>query len=909
VLIRRIAVEDVGVHAGRVEVVLGPGANVVAGPNEAGKSTLVRALGAALTLPARSTSAERRRLVARSGGDPVVEVELEHGGSTFRLRKVFAERRGTCELVEARGGAETRLTSDAAEARLAEVLAEGGPRPSLLPLVWPEQGAAARDPATALDGATRDALSAELAAIVGASLAGHGAEEVVGAVEEECEEYFTEKGAEVRRAAAPLARARAVLERAGAAHAELRARADAHEADATRHAEIERQLVANAAARPVADEAAAAAAREEERLAELRSRVEAAQATLGLARAAREQADRLVRERANARHDAVAAAGERDAAASRAEAARVTCASHDQARAGLASALEERREAERDRERLHLRLRAALEVARAGQVREEAARAESRARALAEAARAAEAALAEVPAVGAGAVRGAEELDRQLQAAEAARDAAAARVTILPEAPIELELDGERIFAPAGVLLERLAAGRLQLAFPGVARVTVEAGGGAGALEEKAAALRARLAAALAALNVPTVEAARDALGRRQAAEASAREAKGLLLTAAPDGLAALEARLARAEDEAAAAAAAFKALDRPGDPAPPPFVELRPAAVAAEATARASLAARGAAERALTEHGARARELAAAADGEARAAAQHAAAAEKASVRLALHEREHGADAALATATEKARQDELARGAAARALADEQTALSGPEAARRRAEARKSRERLRAEAEALRHEQAELAGRLGAADLAGLHERLADAAAARDAAQAEVDRQLAQGTALKLLRDTLQSCKQSSLTAFLPALAREVEPLLAELFPGARVELDAKLGTVRVERPGRGSDRFDELSEGAREQLALAVRAALARALGRSGGGVPLLLDDALVATDDDRFERACALLRRAAASGQVIVLTCHGERYRRLGAAREVALGIPALRAVPGLGGDAAA
>ena len=900
-LIRRIAVEDVGVHAGRVELALGPGANVVSGPNEAGKSTLVRALAAALTLPARSTSAERRRLVARSGGDPVVEVELEHGGSSFRLRKVFAERRGTCELVELRGGAETRLTSDAAEARLAEVLAECGPRPSLLPLVWPEQGAAARDPAAALDGATRDALSAELAAIVGASLAGHGAEEVVGAVETECEEYYTEKGAEVRRAAAPLARARATLERAGAAHAEMRARAEANEADATRHAEVERQLAANTAARPAADEAATAAAREEERLAELRSRVEAAQATLGLATAARVQAERIVRERANARHDAAVAAEERDAAAARAEAARAACATHDEARAGLVAGLEERREAERERERLHLRLRAALEAARAAQVRDEAARAEARARTLAKAARAAEGALADAPVVGAGAVRGAEELDRQLQAAEAARDAAAARVTILPEVPIELELGGERIFAPAGVLLERLAAGRLELAFPGVARVAVEAGGGAGALEEKAAALRARLGAALSALNVPTVEAARDALVRRQAAEASAREAKGLLLTAAPDGLPALETRLARAEDDATSAQAAFTALDRPAEAPPPPLVELRPAALAAEAAARAALTARSAAERALTEHGARARELAAAADAEARAATQHAAAAEKTGVRLALHEREHGDDAALAASIEKARQDEIARGDAARALASEQAALSGAEAVRRRAEARSRRERLRVEAEALRHEQAELAGRLGAADLAGLHERLADATAARDAAQAEVDRHLAQGAALKLLRDTLQTCKQSSLTAFLPALAREIEPLLAELFPGARVELDARLGTVRVERPGRGSDRFDELSEGAREQLALAVRAALARALGRSGGGVPLLLDDALVATDDGRFERACALLRRAAAEGQVIILTCHGERYRRLGAAREVTLGGPARLAPP--------
>ena len=47
----------------------------------------------------------------------------------------------------------------------------------------------------------------------------------------------------------------------------------------------------------------------------------------------------------------------------------------------------------------------------------------------------------------------------------------------------------------------------------------------------------------------------------------------------------------------------------------------------------------------------------------------------------------------------------------------------------------------------------------------------------------------------------------------------------------------------------------------------------------------VTVILDDALVNSDDERRERMKAILYQAAQRYQVLVLTCHGKAYRDSG------------------------
>ncbi len=67
-------------------------------------------------------------------------------------------------------------------------------------------------------------------------------------------------------------------------------------------------------------------------------------------------------------------------------------------------------------------------------------------------------------------------------------------------------------------------------------------------------------------------------------------------------------------------------------------------------------------------------------------------------------------------------------------------------------------------------------------------------------------------------------------------------------------------------------------LSRGAREQLFLCLRLALAGSFARRGAQLPLVLDDVLVNFDNQRAKAAVALLRDFAKAGhQLLVFTCH--------------------------------
>ena len=50
------------------------------------------------------------------------------------------------------------------------------------------------------------------------------------------------------------------------------------------------------------------------------------------------------------------------------------------------------------------------------------------------------------------------------------------------------------------------------------------------------------------------------------------------------------------------------------------------------------------------------------------------------------------------------------------------------------------------------------------------------------------------------------------------------------------------------------------------------------------------VILDDNLVHTDDQRMLLACHMLEQAAANVQIIIFTCHPERYRKIGGVAEV-------------------
>jgi uncharacterized protein YhaN len=108
---------------------------------------------------------------------------------------------------------------------------------------------------------------------------------------------------------------------------------------------------------------------------------------------------------------------------------------------------------------------------------------------------------------------------------------------------------------------------------------------------------------------------------------------------------------------------------------------------------------------------------------------------------------------------------------------------------------------------------------------------------------------------------------------------------------PTFEVYLDQDLSVSRRTLDGTTLD-YDQLSTGAREQLGLLARLAVATLVSEDGGA-PVIFDDALGWSDPGRLERMGAAISTAADESQIIILTCVPDRYAAVGKATTVTLG----------------
>jgi hypothetical protein len=125
---------------------IGDGVNVLAGPNEIGKSTVFHALEAAFVTRHKVTGAMLDLMRPRTGGEPMVEAEFEQGGERWRIRKQFG--RGSAAVLTHLASGRVEARNAEAEERLAAMTGRSGDLPGRLGLVWVRQqrSLAAPDP-------------------------------------------------------------------------------------------------------------------------------------------------------------------------------------------------------------------------------------------------------------------------------------------------------------------------------------------------------------------------------------------------------------------------------------------------------------------------------------------------------------------------------------------------------------------------------------------------------------------------------------------------------------------------------------------------------------------------------------------------------------------------------------------
>lgn len=166
-------------------------------------------------------------------------------------------------------------------------------------------------------------------------------------------------------------------------------------------------------------------------------------------------------------------------------------------------------------------------------------------------------------------------------------------------------------------------------------------------------------------------------------------------------------------------------------------------------------------------------------------------------------------------------------------------------------------------------------------------NEKLAAAEGAVERAQRQWASVSRRALAAKTLYETLLKARKESRAAIAAPLLKKLDEYGGNVFgPDTTFEMSESL-EISSRSNAQGSFAVSDLSGGAQEQLDILLRLAVAGVM-EGGQGAPVIIDDALGYSDENRLRRMNNAIARAGRDMQVIVLTCDENRFDRVKDAR---------------------
>jgi len=869
--LRSLSLTNVRKFAGRTATIsnIGDGVTVVSEANEFGKSTFFDALHALFFLKYGAATREVKSLQPRAGGAVRISAQIELPSGLFTIEKSFlAQKRAS---VHDAGGTLVAL-DDEAERWIAQLMGSGLEGPA--GLLWVRQGVTALEPVgnTGADktekerllGARRDLLSS-VAGEIDMVTGGRRMDRVIAAATEALSRLATATGKPYAKG--PWYAAEQEAQTHAARHAELdskcrtlsdaltqrrdvAARLDVLQAPGAMQAldaALEKAQAIYRDAQAHADKCAQARDQTALRQLELDSAQGRLDALIAAAGAA-ETAKAALGQATTAETDAKARVQAADAATTIAQ------TTLTQSEAAVAETMAAREAARQDVLRQNAQEKHTQAKARLEQVREKRDLLEQ-----------ATAVLAILP-VTAQALARIERAQADCTRAQAELASGAVQMQLSYSGDKRLRMGEVDLSEGSHALVERQV-----FDLPGIGSMILDPGK---ATADTGAVTKAQneLRNALDAVGATSIETARQSAAKRQDKSAEIALLQSISDTLAPNGAAAVQAAeaQARAELEAVQGAASAAPVD------PEDLAQRLEAAQQALAEARKA-----------HDHTRDARDAA-------RAAFAHAQA-RRDSAQTVM-------DTALAAygdaETFEARKSEAARVCSlAKFVADDarnaQAALEAqaPDLANAQADlarATSAAENARAEEARLTTQLADLGATIRARAEDGVEEKRDEAAGLMQAAQDRAARFAHEAAGLMLLVDTLRAKRGAAQEAYFGPVQAELAPLLALLHADAALSFDpASMLPQGLARDGQ-DEPLEMLSGGTQEQIAILTRLAFARLFARQGKPMPIILDDALVYSDDTRITAMFTALHRVAADQQVIVFSCRQMAFAGLGGAR---------------------
>lgn len=860
------------------------GLNIVAGPNEAGKSTLVRAIRAAFFERYRSKVVEDLRPWGDSGASPMVDIGFMLDGQVGSLVKTFLGSKARCDLQI--GSA--RWAGADAEDHLSQLLgfgfaAKGASRSEhwgIPGLLWVEQGSGQElaDAAAHARSHLHQALHSHIGASSASALSATGGDAVLAQVQAQRDLLLTGTG----RAKGALADA---MERVDT----LRAQCQTLSEQVSQY-RLQVDELARLRAAHQADEA-------QRPWEALRTRLQATQLAQREAEQARQQCQdarlqhqQLVQQHALLLRQLGAFEQQAQEEQVRLQAQVHAQAALQQAEAELAQAQQQSALAQGQADRAMVAWRAAQQVAQRQQLQaqlRDATEACSRAQAGLQRAREAAEHLSGAQASAAGArltpadLQTLRKLDRQAHEARVRRQDHATRIqfALLPGQGVSLRAQGaDEALTGHG---ERMLVEAATLHVPGVGDITVLPGGDdLLTLNRQHDAAQTQLADALRHFGVAGLVEAEDRAAQQASQAQQIELARQALLLVAPQGLAAWQSEIDRSQAQRQQVEVALSQLPE-GEASAAQPEQTAPSLPVAEAAQGQATRAVAVATEALQQ--AQARRAAASAEHEA-------AERELRTVRKQLQDPENTRQQAEARA--QLLQVGVARDARLQQLQQLEAVLSSTQVEILTQELHRLQRSL--DLMLQDHQQRAMDIRLleqmlAQAGAQGVEEALASAQTALADAERRQRELRLRADALALLRTRLEAKRQAALQHLQAPLQQHLQRYLSLLFPGAAVSVNDELLPTTLTRRSAGgaaeSGAFDALSFGAREQLALVSRFAYADLLREAGQPTLIILDDALVHSDAQRLDAMKRVVFDAAQRHQLLLFSCHPEAWRDMG------------------------
>ncbi len=894
-----VRVEDFG-PIGQLEIGFDEGLNVISGSNEAGKSTLMQAIWFALTRRSTSQASEIPNIEPKSGGTPAVEVALQVDGARYVLEKVFDGQSGRTYLkVDPSDGAMEEHKGEEADEVIREAVGfgEASGRTGVpehfgfWPAVWVDQDDRRTDPGKHLtDEGDPESISTVLAQIGGDVLVGSGGE-IVERAREEYDRFFTGSGNYTTKSGAPLHEAKQALQRAEKRFEELKEKRDAYEKDLGELERLRGRIEGIDEQLPELKEEAEQAREEFERAEKLRGELETARSKLETAKSEAGRIEDRLGRRTELQEKIQDLEAELEGRKEEVKKKEEALEDHRGERDELKSQVEE---AKREKEALNQsqnELRAHLDVLRA---RERLEAITSRAGELQQLKDRRDELTAEIEGVAADeeSVEELEELEKRHNEARTRLETAAAQLRFRGKGDTDVRVGDEKLSLSEGEEEERLIDEPTTVGVASLLEIDIEPGGeDLTTIRDEARQAEEDYEAALDELGADSVAEARSDLQRKRELEKELESVKEQIAELMPEeggdleeARARLESRLETAKEKRDSYTEAES--DSEEESLPNEEGEVQELLSQVEEGLEVAEEELAEAREGLNEHDDKAQKLREdlqKTETKAQSTEESLSAARK---DLEAHEAEHGPEEDLRSSLEEAKADVKEKEGKVEELEDELEDLSPEDVEAKKERAVDALETTKKERREFKSELDKIQGRLEDDALRGLHGRLQEARQNREEARAEVERLEKQAEAAKLLYNTLTEKRAAARRQYLAPLRQKVEDLLGRFFgaDGTSVEFAEDFGLRAFSRPEEGSFDFDQLSAGAKQQLSVLVRLAMARLIAKERPH-PVFLDDALSDTDPDRFAAIANILRSVARDMQIIMTTCHHDRHRRLG------------------------